>query len=113
MGLIPNYITEIFHYHNPSSHNMALGWTQHLTELSTGIFLGTKCGRCLGLTNLPPSCADCFEMWEHQNPGNISVCPAWDCFILIFAMCLVPVNFVLLTTEDSKLLMVNGKALFP
>jgi len=28
-----------------------------------GIFPGGKGGRCVGLTNLPPSCPDCFEIW--------------------------------------------------
>jgi hypothetical protein len=27
-------------------------------------FLGNKDGRCVGLTTLPPSCADCLEIWE-------------------------------------------------
>ena len=27
-------------------------------------FLGGKDGRCVGLTTLPPSYADCFEIWE-------------------------------------------------
>jgi hypothetical protein len=37
---------------------MALGSTQPLTEMRTGsIFPGGKCGRCVRLTNLPPSCA--------------------------------------------------------
>jgi hypothetical protein len=36
---------------------MALGSTQHVTEMSTrGISWG-KGGRCLGLTTIPPSCA--------------------------------------------------------
>jgi hypothetical protein len=26
--------------------------------------LGVKGGRCIGLTTLPPSCADCLEIWE-------------------------------------------------
>ena len=26
-------------------------------------FLGVKGGRCVGLTNLPPSCADCLDVW--------------------------------------------------
>jgi hypothetical protein len=33
-------------------------------------FLGDKSGRCLGLTTLPPSCADCLEIWKHQTPGT-------------------------------------------
>ena len=42
---------------------MALGSTQSLTEMSTtNDFLGGKGGRCLGLTTLPPSCADCLQI---------------------------------------------------
>jgi hypothetical protein len=36
---------------------VALGSTQPLTEMSTGVFPGGKGGRCVGLTSLPPSCA--------------------------------------------------------
>jgi hypothetical protein len=32
--------------------------------------LGGKGGRCLGLTTLPPSCADCHEIWGPQYPGT-------------------------------------------
>jgi hypothetical protein len=31
-------------------------------------FLGGKGGLCVGLTTLPPSCADCLEIWEPQSP---------------------------------------------
>jgi hypothetical protein len=34
-GSIPDGITEIFHWHNPSDRTMALGSTQPLTEMST------------------------------------------------------------------------------
>ena len=37
-------------------------------------FLGGKGGRCLGVTTLPPSCADCLEIWETQPPGTLSAC---------------------------------------
>jgi hypothetical protein len=33
-------------------------------------FLGSKGGRCVGLTTLPLSCADCLEIWEPQPPGT-------------------------------------------
>ena len=32
---IPDGVTGIFHWHNLSGHTMALGSTQHLTEMST------------------------------------------------------------------------------
>jgi hypothetical protein len=38
-------------------------------------FLWGKGGRCLGLTTLPPSCADCLEIWERQPSGNFRACP--------------------------------------
>jgi len=50
---------------------MALGLTQTLTE----IFPGGKGDRCVGLTTLPPSSADCLEVWEPQPPGNVRFCP--------------------------------------
>jgi len=40
-----------------------------------GYFLRGKSGRCIGLTTLPPSCADCLEMWEPQPPGTLRACP--------------------------------------
>jgi hypothetical protein len=40
---------------------MALGSTQPLTEMSTRNISWCKGGRCVGLTTLPPSCADCLK----------------------------------------------------
>ena len=57
---------------------MALGSTQPLTETSTSnIFLG--------LTILPPSCAECLEIWELQPPGTLRAYPGMyrDCFTSI------------------------------
>ena len=36
--------------------------------------MGGKGGRCLWLTTLPPSCADCLEILDLQRPGNLLVC---------------------------------------
>jgi hypothetical protein len=36
-------------------------------------FLGGKGGRCVGLT-VPPSCADCLEIWQPQPPGSLWAC---------------------------------------
>ena len=55
-----------------------------LTAMSTpGIFHGSKGGRCVGLTTLLLSCADCHEICGPQPPGNLRACPGLyrDCFV--------------------------------
>jgi len=34
-----------------------------------------KGGRSLGIKTLPPSCAECREIWEPQPPGTFRACP--------------------------------------
>jgi hypothetical protein len=46
---------------------MALVSTQPLTEMSTRNISWGKGGQCVGLTTLPPSCADCLEIWKPQG----------------------------------------------
>ena len=42
-GSIPDSVTVIFHWHNPTGRIMALGLTQPLTEMSTrNIYWGVK-----------------------------------------------------------------------
>ena len=72
---IPDGVTGFFHWRNPSSRTMALWLTQPLTEMSTRNVFWGKVGRCIGLTTLPPSCADCPEIWEPQPPGTLRACP--------------------------------------
>ena len=38
-------------------------------------FLGSKGGRCVELTTLPPSYANCLEIWEPQPPETLKACP--------------------------------------
>ena len=56
-----------------------------LTDASVLIYQNIRChneenlkyyegGRCVGLTTLPPSCADSHEMWEPRPPGTLGVC---------------------------------------
>jgi len=54
---------------------MVLRLTQPLTNENQENFLGGKGGRCIGLTTLPPSCANCLEIWEPQRFGNLMPCP--------------------------------------
>jgi hypothetical protein len=51
-----------------------------------GIFPGGKSGRCVGLTTLAPSCADCLKIWEPQPPGTLRACQGlyWNCFTFTF-----------------------------
>jgi len=39
------------------------------------MFPGGKGGRCIGLTTLPSSCADCVEIWEPQPSEILRACP--------------------------------------
>ena len=62
LSSIPDGVTGIFQWLNPSGRTMALGSSQPLTEMSTRNLSWGKDGRCVGLTTLPPSCADCLEI---------------------------------------------------
>jgi hypothetical protein len=56
---------------------MALGLTRPLNRNEYHeYFLGGKGGRCIGPKTLPPSYADCLEIWEPQPPGTFRDCPA-------------------------------------
>jgi len=66
----------ILHRHNPSGRTMALGLTQPLTEIiSRNISCWVKAVGAKGWQLLPPSCADCFEIWEPQPAGTLWACP--------------------------------------
>jgi hypothetical protein len=55
---------------------VVLGSTEPIREMSTRIIsLGGKGGRCVGLTSLPPSPADCLEIRGPQLPGTLRACP--------------------------------------
>ena len=90
-GSINDSVTRIFHRQNPSGRTMSLGSTQPLTEMST---MAGKGGRCVGLT-LPPSYADCHEIWEPQPPGTLRACPGleWDCFSFTFTSHVLHVQY--------------------
>ena len=63
-GSIPDGVIGIFHWCNPSGRTVNLWSTQPLTEMSTRNISWGKGGQCIGLTNLPLSCADSLEIWE-------------------------------------------------
>jgi hypothetical protein len=65
-----------------------------------GIFPRGKRGRCLGVTNLSPSRADCLEIWEPQLPGIRAAYPGLYrvtlplsiAFSYIFWSCVMPIH---------------------
>ena len=78
---------------------MALGLTQPLTEMSIrNISWGGKGSRCVGLTTLPPSCADCLEMWEPhllessgpvQASNGIALCLPFNLNLYFYGLVMV------------------------
>jgi hypothetical protein len=72
-GSIPDGVG-IFHWHNPSGRTVVLGSTQPLTEMSTRNISWGKDGRFIGLTTLPPSCADSPKIWKPQPAGTLRAC---------------------------------------
>jgi hypothetical protein len=59
---------DFFNLPNPSSHTMALRSTQHLTEMSTGIFTGVTIGQHVGLTTSLPSLS-----WLSRISGSLDI----------------------------------------
>ena len=52
-------------------------------------FPGGKCRRCVGLTTLPPSCADCLEIWEPQPHETIRACPGLYSYSFTFTTAII------------------------
>ena len=82
-GSIPDGVAGIFLRRNPSGCTKALASSQPLTQYQE-YFLGGKGGRCVGLTTLPPSYADCLEIWEPQLSGILRAVQACIGITLLF-----------------------------
>jgi hypothetical protein len=52
------------------------------TNKYQGYLLGGKGCQCVGLKTLPPSCADCLEIWETHPPGTLAACTGLYTFYL-------------------------------
>jgi len=75
---IPDSVTEIFQGHNFFRPHYGPGVdTVSNRNKYQEYFLGGKGCRCLGLTTLPLSCADCLEIWEPQTPGTLRAYPGF------------------------------------
>jgi hypothetical protein len=70
-GLIPDGVTGIFHWPHCCPGVDSASNRNEYQEY----FLWGKGGRCVGLTNLPPSCADCIKIWVSEAPGTLRASP--------------------------------------
>ena len=73
-GSIPDGVIGIFHWQSFWSHygpgvDSASNRNEHQEY-----FLEGKGGQCIGLTTLPPSCAERLEIWEPRPPGTLRAC---------------------------------------
>jgi len=50
-------------------------WRRRRRVMMMKYFLWGKGGRCIGLTSLPPACAECLEIWEPHPPATPRACP--------------------------------------
>jgi hypothetical protein len=72
-------LSKLLHYYGVYSLKINSEISNFLLEMYKQNFLGGRGRRCLRLT-LPPSCADCLEIWEPQPLGTLRACSGllWD-----------------------------------
>jgi len=63
---------------------------------------GGKGGRCVGLTTLPPSCADCLEIWEPQSPATLRAFSRPVMGLLYFFSTFLFVLIIIILNVDSN-----------
>ena len=97
-GSILDGVIGISHRINPAGRTMVLGLAQPLS--TRNVSLGGKGGRCVGLTTLQFSCADCLEIWEPGPSGNLRACPGLyrDCFTFLYN------NYTIIIIKHTELL---------
>jgi len=81
-GPIPNHVILIFIYPVlPTALWRGVDSASNRNEYQVSLLWPTG-GRCVGLTTVPLSSADCLEIWEPQPTGALRVCPRqWrNCF---------------------------------
>jgi hypothetical protein len=86
----------------PSRRILVLWLTRPLTEMSTeNISFEDSGGRCIRLTTLPPSCADCLKIWEPQPPGTLRACntPVQDLLDISYMHSILPNKFTAQLTQ--------------
>lgn len=80
---ISDVATEIFRWLCNSDDTSALEGDSSSNRNEYQLYwVGCKGGRCVELSTLPPYCAECLEIWEHQTTGALRDCQELyrDCF---------------------------------
>jgi hypothetical protein len=73
-GSVPDCVNGIFHWQPFRPHyDPGVESTANTNEYQR-YFLGDNGGRFVGLKTLPPSCAECLEIWEPQPSGTLRAC---------------------------------------
>jgi hypothetical protein len=70
MASVAFFYWQSFRPHYGSGVDSACDWNEYQEHFMTG-----KGGRCVVLTTLPTSCAECLEIWDLQPHGTLKVCP--------------------------------------
>jgi len=71
--LLTKYPYLFIYTHTTGMAHFRIPMVSHRNEYQEYL-LGDKGGWCVGLTTLPPPCADCLEIWESQHPGTFRAC---------------------------------------
>jgi len=98
---IPDGVTGIFRWHNPSGRTMTPGVDSVFNrEEYQKYFLGGKESRCVRLTYLPITYADCLEIWEPQPPRTFGSSPGLyrNCFTFHYCLLPLPASFLFCST---------------
>jgi len=85
------------------------GWLSLYQKWVPGMFPGGKGGWCVGLTTLPPSCANCLEIWDPHPPGTLRVCPGlwWDCFTFYHSHIVLIKRLMMIRVRDRDMWLNN------
>ena len=82
---------------------MALGSAQPLVKMRTRNIPGAEVGRCVRLTNSPPSRAECHEIWEPKPSGTLWATQGFLGESFIFTIYVLNLTFLMTGMQDNQI----------